>query len=91
MPADAMTGGCLCGAFRWSSSAPPRDTHHCHCGICGTPLYLKYDSRADTAVAAGTLDNPQAVTPTHHYGVEGRLAWADIGADLPGRETRETW
>jgi hypothetical protein len=31
------------------------------------------------------------VTPTHHYGVEGRLAWADIGHDLPGRETRETW
>jgi hypothetical protein len=62
-----------------------------HCGVCGTPLYLKYDSRADAAVAAGTLDQPQAVTPTHHYGIEGRLAWADIGHSLPGRETRESW
>ena len=62
-----------------------------HCGGCGTPLYLKYDSRSDTAVTAGSLDEPQTVTPTHHYGVEGRLHWADIGRDLPGRETRESW
>jgi len=42
-------------------------------------------------VAAGTLDDPQAISPTHHYGIEGRLAWADIGHGLPGRQTRETW
>ena len=34
MPVDGMTGGCLCGAVRWSASAPPRDIHHCHCGMC---------------------------------------------------------
>jgi len=62
-----------------------------HCGACGTPLYLKYDSRNDIALAAGTLDAPQSVTPTHHYGVEGRLPWADIGRGLPERETRESW
>jgi hypothetical protein len=128
-----MTGGCLCGAIRWSSSTEPRDVHHCHCsmcrrwtgggfatlvwfaeralswhgeparfrsspiavrahcGQCGTPLFLKYHSRDDVALAAGTLDEPQSLTPTDHYGIEGRVAWADIGRDLPGRRTRETW
>jgi hypothetical protein len=62
-----------------------------HCGTCGTPLYLKYDSRDETALAVGTLDEAQTVTPTHHYGTEGRLPWADIGRDLPGRQTRERW
>jgi len=45
-----------------------------HCGQCGTPLFLKYDSRDDVALAAGTLVEPQSLTPTHHYGIEGRLA-----------------
>jgi hypothetical protein len=62
-----------------------------HCARCGTPLALAYDARADIALAAGTLDRPEAVTPTHHYGVEGRLPWADIGAALPVRETKERW
>jgi hypothetical protein len=62
-----------------------------HFRNCGTPLFLKYDSRDDIALAVGTLDDPQSVTPTHHYGIEGKLAWADIGRDLPGPQTRETW
>ena len=28
------TGGCHCGAVRFSIDAPASDTHHCHCGIC---------------------------------------------------------
>jgi hypothetical protein len=129
-----MAGGCLCGAVRWRASAAPRNTHHCHCGMCrrwtgaafatliwfersdltwqgqvpalfrsspiavrshcghcGTPLALAYDRRSDIALAVGTLDDPAAVTPQHHYGVEGRLPWADIGGDLPTKETRERW
>jgi hypothetical protein len=62
-----------------------------HCGRCGTPLSLTYDRRHDVALAAGTLDDPEAIQPTHHYGVESRLCWADIGPDLPGKPTRETW
>ncbi|TBR23748.1 MAG: GFA family protein [Reyranella sp.] len=62
-----------------------------HCPTCGTPLYLAYDSRDDIALTAGSLDNPQAVTPTSHYGVESRLKWADIGRDLRTGKTRESW
>jgi hypothetical protein len=62
-----------------------------HCGTCGTPLFLKYDGRHDVALAVGMLDASQSVTPTHHYGTEGRLSWADIGSGLPVRQTRERW
>ena len=62
-----------------------------HCAACGTPLSLAYDARDDIALTVGSMDEPQSVTPTHHYGVEGRLAWADIGSDLPGKPTKERW
>jgi hypothetical protein len=61
------------------------------CARCGTPVALAYDSRSDIALSVGTLDDPAAVTPGHHYGVEGRLPWADIGALLPVKQTRERW
>ena len=62
-----------------------------HCGTCGTPLSLAYDARDDVALAVGSFDAPEAVRPTHHYGAESRIAWADIGLDLPARMTRERW
>ena len=62
-----------------------------HCGTCGTPLGLDYDGKGEVAVTLGSLDDPEAVTPDHHYGVEGRLAWVDIGRSLPAEATRELW
>ena len=62
-----------------------------HCGRCGTPLALAYDNRDDVAISVGSMDEPQAVTPHHHYGIESRLAWADIGRDLPAKDTEERW
>ncbi len=29
-----LTGGCHCGAVRYTLTAPAVDTHHCHCSIC---------------------------------------------------------
>ena len=52
-------------------------------------MALAYDSREDIALAAGTLDDPGAITPTLHYGVEGQLPWADIGKALPAKATQE--
>ena len=81
---------------RWTGSKPAvfRSSpiaRRSHCSRCGTPLALAYDARPDIAFTVGTLDNPEAVEPTHHYGVESRLCWADIGSNLPGKPTRETW
>ena len=37
-----LTGGCLCGAIRYSVNAEPRDQTICHCSLCrkagGAPL-----------------------------------------------------
>jgi hypothetical protein len=127
---DAITGRCLCGAVAFSLDAPPRDVHHCHCGMCrratgaafatlvwvkrqsltwtrgapaqyrssaiatrgfcpacGTSLTLDYDGRDQIALLLGALDAPEHLQPSHHYGVEGRLPWADINAEMPGKET----
>jgi hypothetical protein len=82
--------------LQWQGEAPtlyrssPIATRS-HCAQCGTPLALIYDARDDIAVTIGTLDHPAAVTPSHHYGSEGRLPWADIGAGLPTKTTKEKW
>jgi hypothetical protein len=82
-------------AVRWSGEptalASSPIAVRSHCAACGTPLALAYNARDDIALTVGSMDAPQSVTPTHHYGVEGRLPWADIGATLPGKPTRERW
>ncbi len=30
----AISGGCECGAVRYSVHGPARETYHCHCTIC---------------------------------------------------------
>jgi hypothetical protein len=57
------------------------------CAGCGTPLFLQYRNSPQIALMAGCFDDPALLRPTHHYGIESRLPWADIGRDLPGRPT----
>ena len=85
-PREAVRWTCTPAAYRSSPIAV-----RTHYGRCGTPLSLAYDSRIDLAFAVGSFDAPEAVTPTHHYGVESRIRWADIGSDLPDKATRERW
>ena len=54
-------------------------------------MHLAYDRGDQMAFTAGTVDHPEELRPTHHYGVEGRLGWAEIALGLPGRQTRERW
>jgi hypothetical protein len=61
-----------------------------HCGTCGSPFHLAYDGQNDIALAVGSMDAPEALLPTHHYGAESRLPWADIGRSLPARAIEET-
>ena len=57
------------------------------CQACGTSLFLEYDGSEQIALLIGAFDNPETLTPSHHYGIESRLPWADIGKDLPGKPT----
>ena len=52
---------------------------------------MAYDGRDQVALTLGSFDTPELVKPDHHYGIEGRLAWIDIGESLPGQESEERW
>jgi hypothetical protein len=57
------------------------------CRRCGTPLFLRYRNSSQIALMAGAFDNAAGFRPSHHYGIEARLPWADIGESLPGFPT----
>ena len=53
------------------------------CEQCGTPLLFQYDDSPHVSLAVGAFDDPSSLRPLEHGGVESRLSWVDIGADLP--------
>ncbi|HEY7608805.1 MAG TPA: GFA family protein [Alphaproteobacteria bacterium] len=58
------------------------------CPDCGSPIYFQYDARPHYyAVAVGSLDDPGAVKPELHYGIESHIPWVNIDDGLPRRET----
>lgn len=62
------------------------------CARCGTPLFLRdldrEDGRQDEVeLMIGTLDDPAAAPPDHHYGIESRVPWLKLADGLPGWET----
>ena len=82
--------------LRWTSHVPAirRSSpiaERGFCGECGTPLLLSYDGRDDIALTVGSLDDAARWAPTSHYGIEGRLPWADCGGGMPEAETKETF
>jgi len=85
-PRDAIAWSGTPASFRASPIAV-----RSRCVDCGTALALAYDARDDIALTVGSMHAPQDVLPTHHYGVEARLPWADLGKDLPTKVTKEWW
>ena len=55
-----------------------------HCDHCGALVHLAYDNSDEIVVTAGTLDHPEDLKPFHHYCIESRLGWADLGLSFPG-------
>ncbi len=54
------------------------------CADCGSPLtfaYHRYPEHID--IAAGTLDDPNAVTPDRHVWEGSRLSWIALSDELP--------
>ncbi len=86
----------------WEAAAPAwyassRIARRGFCANCGTPLAFHYLGSDRMDLAVGSLDEPGAITPTEHTGVEGRIAgWYEPVAlpesrisDNPG--IRERW
>ena len=78
--------------LRWLGGAPARwrsseIAERGFCARCGSPVYLRYDGSSEIALMVGLFDDPTGLVPTHHYGIESRLPWVDIGKDLPGERT----
>jgi len=65
-----------------SSSIASRD----YCRDCGTPLTYRGPS-GRVNVTYGSLDEPARVEPARQFGMEGRRAWIDHLAELPGLRT----
>ncbi len=43
-PSDALEGGCLCGAVRFSLTPPTDFVAHCHCQSCRR-AHVSYEER----------------------------------------------
>ncbi len=67
-----------------SSTLATRD----FCRDCGTPLSYRGPS-GRVSVSYGSLDEPTKVAPARQYGMEGRVAWIDHLAVLPGSRTED--
>ncbi|MDY0884412.1 GFA family protein [Dongia soli] len=78
----------------WSSEQPAwfrssKMAGRAFCPHCGTPLAMLYDGSNQIGLLLGSFDDPLPFAPTHHYGIEGRLAWVDIQGHLPARITED--
>jgi hypothetical protein len=62
-----------------------------HCGVCGAPLHIAYDGQNRIALVVGSMDAPEGLRPSHHYGTEARLPWVNIDPYLPAKESQEKW
>jgi hypothetical protein len=82
-------------ALRWVKGAPgiyesSTVADRGFCPSCGTPLYFAYKASEWIAVTVGSLDNPAAVKPERHYGIEAHVPWLTIEDDLPRERTEES-
>lgn len=65
--AEGLSGGCLCGAVRYQSTADPKLVGHCYC--------------VDCRKASGTDHGTHLVTPEDGFTVSGEVKFYDHPAD----------
>lgn len=53
------------------------------CGDCGTQLYMTDDENRSIGVTLGSLERPEAITPTVHGWVSARIPWEALDEVLP--------
>ncbi|CAM9144960.1 unnamed protein product, partial [Ectocarpus fasciculatus] len=55
-----LTGGCLCGAVRYSISTPPKHVYYCHCSKCRK--------------VSGSVVGAWLTIPAAHLSISGELS-----------------
>src|SRR5690348_9676090 len=78
------TGGADPKSFRLAGgTGKPHDVFFC--GACGTYLWSRYHGAPGDFlfVRAGTLDNPDAVTPDVHIFTRSKVPWLNLPANRP--------
>ena len=65
--------------LRWLGAAPTyyassKFARRGFCNRCGTPLTFEYLESVRMDISMGSLDDPAAIKPTTHFGVESRIA-----------------
>lgn len=60
------------------------------CDGCGTPLSFEFDGSPRMDLSVGSLDDPGAIKPTSHCGVESRIAAWHVEDGLPGERLDES-
>jgi hypothetical protein len=76
-------------AFEWAKGEPavyrssPK-AERLFCPNCGTQLVFRAVAEPDHLdVTLASLDDPEAVRPTHHIWTASRIGWFDTADDLP--------
>jgi hypothetical protein len=59
------------------------------CARCGTPLGFEYVESENMDLTVGSLDHPDRVRPTSHFGIESRVSTFHVEDGLPGKRTDE--
>ena len=74
------------GKIEWSGTEPVKYRSsnvatRWFCPDCGAMLAFKYDADDGIDIAATSLDDPSAVTPTMHTWYASRVAWVNMDDD----------
>ena len=84
-------------SFAYINGQPKVYTSSAHgqrefCAECGSQIAFRAtDSDATVEINAGTLDDPEVVTPQYHIWCSSQVSWFDTADDLPRyRKSGET-
>ena len=80
------------GQVEWTKGAPAifdssTKAERGFCRDCGTPLTFAYKGQPYISVTLGSLDDPELVPITGHFGVQSRVSWLKLCDGLPERVT----